>query len=198
MAITRLTGGLTPADGSDPRTFPAIWNSAADEIESIVLQVYPVGSIYMSVVNTNPGTLFGGTWVEFGSGRVVVGVNTSDADFDAAEKTGGAKTHSHTTPSHTHSSAAHSHLTAFGWDETNFYYALNSTTSLLPRFTSNVISIPRREEGIPGGTNVSENPARIARTDSETPGVTGGASPTTNTSSSLQPFITAYMFKRTA
>jgi hypothetical protein len=34
MAITRLSGGLTPGDGSDPRTFPAIWNAAADELET--------------------------------------------------------------------------------------------------------------------------------------------------------------------
>ena len=33
MAIERLSGGLTPADGSDPRTFPAIFNGAADDIE---------------------------------------------------------------------------------------------------------------------------------------------------------------------
>jgi len=32
--VTRLTGGLTPADGGDPRTFPAIWNSTATVIES--------------------------------------------------------------------------------------------------------------------------------------------------------------------
>jgi hypothetical protein len=34
MSITRLSGGLTPADGSDPRTFPTIFNATADEIES--------------------------------------------------------------------------------------------------------------------------------------------------------------------
>lgn len=33
-------------------------------ISSIVDAVYPVGSIYMSVNNTNPGTLFGGTWAQ--------------------------------------------------------------------------------------------------------------------------------------
>jgi hypothetical protein len=34
MAIERLSGGLTPADGSDPRTFPTIFNEAADFIEN--------------------------------------------------------------------------------------------------------------------------------------------------------------------
>lgn len=34
MAITRLSGGSTPADGSDPRTFPAIWNPTADVIDA--------------------------------------------------------------------------------------------------------------------------------------------------------------------
>jgi hypothetical protein len=34
MSITRLSGGLTPADGSDPRTFPTIFNAAADYIEN--------------------------------------------------------------------------------------------------------------------------------------------------------------------
>ena len=34
MAITKLSGGSTPADGSDPRTFPAIWNPTADVIDA--------------------------------------------------------------------------------------------------------------------------------------------------------------------
>jgi hypothetical protein len=33
--VTRLVGGLTPGDGADPRTFPAIWNATADEIEAV-------------------------------------------------------------------------------------------------------------------------------------------------------------------
>ena len=32
--VTRLSDGLTPGDGSDPRTFPSIWNVTADTIES--------------------------------------------------------------------------------------------------------------------------------------------------------------------
>ena len=57
--------------------------------------IYPVGAIYMSVNSTNPGDLFGGTWVAWGSGRVPVGVNTSDSDFKTPEKTGGSKSHQH-------------------------------------------------------------------------------------------------------
>jgi uncharacterized phage infection (PIP) family protein YhgE len=33
--ITRLSGGLSPASGTDPRTFPDIWNATADDIEAI-------------------------------------------------------------------------------------------------------------------------------------------------------------------
>ena len=39
--------------------------------------LYPVGSIYMSVSNTDPSILFGGTWVSIASGRVLMGVDAS-------------------------------------------------------------------------------------------------------------------------
>lgn len=58
-----------------------------------LLDVYPVGSIYMSVNNVNPSTLFGGTWQLWGSGRVPVGVDTSNSNFNTVEKTGGEETH---------------------------------------------------------------------------------------------------------
>lgn len=69
--------------------------------------VYPVGSIYINASDgTNPGTLLGfGTWVAFGAGRVPVGIDATQTEFDTAEETGGAKTHTLTIsemPSHTH------------------------------------------------------------------------------------------------
>ena len=69
--------------------------------------VYPVGSIYINAaVATNPGTLLGfGTWAAFGAGRVIVGLNAADSDFDTVQETGGAKTHTLSVaelPSHTH------------------------------------------------------------------------------------------------
>lgn len=44
MAITRLSGGLTPADGADPRTFPTIFNVAADDIEQAQADIATQGS----------------------------------------------------------------------------------------------------------------------------------------------------------
>jgi hypothetical protein len=47
----------------------------------------------MSVVSTNPNTLLGyGTWAAIGAGRVLIGQNVADTDFDVLEETGGAKT----------------------------------------------------------------------------------------------------------
>lgn len=68
---------------------------------------YPVGSIYMNASDsTDPSVLLGfGTWVAFGAGRVPVGIDSSDADFNTAEETGGAKTHTLTRyeiPPHNH------------------------------------------------------------------------------------------------
>lgn len=69
-------------------------------------QAFPVGSVFIAVVSTNPATLLGyGTWAAFGAGRVLVGRDAGDTDFDTAEETGGAKTHTLTTaeiPAHSH------------------------------------------------------------------------------------------------
>ena len=68
--------------------------------------VYPVGAIYMSVNPTNPSELFPRTaWAEWGKGRVPVGVDTSQTEFNKAEKTGGSKAVTLAVdqiPSHTH------------------------------------------------------------------------------------------------
>lgn len=69
--------------------------------------VYPIGSIYLSISSTNPGTLIGGTWVSWGAGRVPVGVDINDSDFNVVEKIGGEKKHTMTIaemPSHSHDS----------------------------------------------------------------------------------------------
>jgi microcystin-dependent protein len=67
--------------------------------------LFPVGSIYITVTSTNPGTYLGGTWVAFGTGRTLVGIDAGQTEFDTVEETGGAKTHTLTSaemPSHSH------------------------------------------------------------------------------------------------
>lgn len=67
---------------------------------------YPVGEIFITQRNVNPSAILGfGTWARTAAGRVLVGYNAADSDFNAAKKLSGAKTHTLTTsemPSHTH------------------------------------------------------------------------------------------------
>jgi Microcystin-dependent protein len=87
----------------------AFVKTAIDAIPEVDLSsVYPVGSVYINAsVSTNPGTLLGfGTWTAFGAGRVLVGLDAGQTEFDTAEETGGAKTHTLTVdeiPAHSHS-----------------------------------------------------------------------------------------------
>jgi hypothetical protein len=76
--------------------------------------IYPVGAIYTAITSGSPATVFGGTWVSFGQGRVLVGHDDAadpDTDFVAPSGDGssvllgGAKTHTLSVdeiPSHTH------------------------------------------------------------------------------------------------
>jgi len=83
-------------------------------------EAWPVGSVFTSVVSTNPNTLLGyGTWSAFGAGRVLVGLDSGQTEFDTVEETGGANTHTlvtgempahgHTQDSHNHTQDAHTH-----------------------------------------------------------------------------------------
>lgn len=62
-------------------------------VSSIYDLVYPVGCLFETTTSANPSTYFTGTtWVAYGTGRVTVGYNAADSDFDNINDTGGAKT----------------------------------------------------------------------------------------------------------
>lgn len=69
-------------------------------IDGIKSQIYPVGSIYMSVDSTSPATLFGGTWAQIKDTFLLAAGNTYTAG-----NTGGSATHTlsiEEMPSHSH------------------------------------------------------------------------------------------------
>ena len=96
------SGQVMSTNGSGQVSFTTLTG-----VTATIANAYPVGSIYMNCSNaTNPGTLLGfGTWQSFGAGRVLIGLDSGDSDFDSAEETGGSKTHTLSVaelPAHTH------------------------------------------------------------------------------------------------
>lgn len=109
IASSTVLGGIKVGTGLSISN--GVLNVDIDEIVSNKIlednkKKYPVGKIIMSTTNTNPSTYLGfGTWEPWGSGKVPVGVDIGDKDFNIAEKTGGEKTHILTInemPSHNH------------------------------------------------------------------------------------------------
>lgn len=166
-------------------------------VKAIANVMLPVGHILMTTRNVNPGTYLGGTWEAWGSGRVPVGVSTDDTDYNASEKTGGAKTlnlsHSHIVNSHSHTVNSHKHVAPFGYDQ-NIYYA--------SRIYDSVVASPTGVNGYNFTAQSNQtSPVRLNYTSPEAPG-TSSVSPGTNSQLGYrdirQPYITCYMWKRTA
>ncbi len=72
--------------------FAASVNTKIAEMEKNIAEIaddiYPVGSVYLSVNDVAPGKLFGGMWERFAEGRVIAGVDESVEAYQAAELTG--------------------------------------------------------------------------------------------------------------
>jgi len=113
VAINQCTAKTTPtgadlillSDSADS------YKSKKMTIANLLNAVYPVGSVVTLGVSTNPATLFGiGTWSAI-AGRVIVGIDAGQTEFDTLDETGGAKTHTLSTaemPAHTHTVSGYS------------------------------------------------------------------------------------------
>ena len=146
---------------------------------AIFLASHPVGSLFETTVSTNPGTLYGGTWAAWGGGRVPVGVNTADSDFNTVEKTGGKKTERHEFKI----GYKGYYGTAVGSDD-NMIQAYKYSTSSYGTYAYEGST----QAGVNAGIQASTNTRDVAQASS-----TGDTSET----SIVQPYITCYIWKRT-
>ncbi len=150
--------------------------------KSFLDRTYPVGSIYMSVNNTNPKDLFGGTWVAWGAGRVPVGFNGSDGNFNSSEKTGGSKT----------INIQHNHGLSNARAAVGRADSSTSTISYTAGGNPHNVYFDREFSYWGGIAGVSKHATDTAKIYGNTDN--GGST----AASVLQPYITCYMWKRTA
>ena len=146
---------------------------------AIFLASHPIGSLFETTISTNPGTLYGGTWAAWGGGRVPVGVNTADSDFNTVEKTGGKKTERHEFKI----GYKGYYGTAVGSDD-NMIQAYKYSTSSYGTYAYEGSA----QAGVNAGIQASANTRDVAQASS-----TGDTSET----GIVQPYITCYIWKRT-
>ena len=149
---------------------------------SFLNAIYPVGSIYISVNNTNPGTLFGGTWEQI-KDRFLLACG----DAYSNGKTGGRANHKHPTsehtltveemPSHTHSQKPISYSNGDATINCSGHYLNDNTNAWTSGRTNHVLSWP--DTGANGGGQPHSH------------GDTGSAN-------HMPPYLAVYMWKRTA
>lgn len=139
------------------------FDTVTEEWKTIVVanqQAYPVGSIFLSAAATDPTTLLGyGTWVSIGAGKMLVGFDSGDADFDTLEETGGAKTVTLTEaqmPSHTHIQNSHQHVitsqTATTGSATSYEHGVLDTSSAEAEATETTQAATATNQNTGGGT----------------------------------------------
>jgi len=146
--------------------------------------VYPVGSIFTTVTNYADSAavvsaIGGTTWTAFGAGRVLVGLDSSDTDFDTVEETGGAKTHTlgiTEMPSHRHGGI----------------FPSGSTGS-----RTNAFDVDSPVNGADDGDSFQKFTRYAGGDGSTTDGVLDSAGDT-QAHNNVQPYIVVYMWKRTA
>ena len=162
------------------------WNKLVNSIKSAM---YPVGSVYITYNNVNPGTFLGGTWERFGQGRTLVGEGTGNdgstsMSFTAASE-GGKYKHYH---------AIQVGYTIMYGDVTN---GDESKAIMVAKLADNSGWAEAVKDAGYGdttkfntGTEYSFKYGNTAQARSSTG--------TTSKSSSIQPYITVYFWRRTA
>lgn len=214
---TRIGGGQRyiqfANDANNWGSWKRFWHSDNFQPLDTVKKVFPVGSIYTNASDqTNPSTLFGfGTWVKFGQGKVLVGHDPSDGDFNVAGETGGEKNHTLSVgemPKHGHTGSTsangghnHSGVTSYSGNHRHSYvdYWAQGNTSGGPFDADHHYGGRERQSqrvtAYAGNHNHSFTTNwQGNHTHTVYIGQTGGNQAHNN----LQPYIVVYMWVRTA
>ena len=174
-------------------TIPQTWLNA----------IYPVGSIYMSVNSTNPGTLFGGTWTQIQNTFLLAAGSSYTAGA-----TGGTASHTHTTgdftlgtnhiPAHTHGQVTLTgrvRIRKVGSSPSASVGASSGIVSTEDNNDSKYKSLTQYDS-----TDRTSQQININATHTHT-SVGGGAAHnhgSTGSSSNMPPYLVVYVWKRTA
>jgi hypothetical protein len=193
------------------------------KLKGIQFEAFPINSVFIAIVATDPNTLLGyGTWSAIATGRVLVGYDSGDTDFDAAEHTGGSKvtdvTHTHSLSAHTHTIAhTHSHSHTHSMAHTHSFshthataaasagiqaYGATASTLTLAAHTHITNSQSTTATSAASSTVTSE----ASTTATSAASTTASGSPSTDqtnssgstTQSVMNPYFVVWMWKRTA
>lgn len=126
--------------------------NSASAAAAAVAAAFPVGAIYITAANTNPGAWLGGTWVQIAQGRTLIGAGTLGVDTYAAGNTGGA---ARVTLS-TGEMPAHNHGGFTGTQSANHTHS--GTTSSAGEHTHDVRMYSTQGGSVPASTAVLEQP----------------------------------------
>lgn len=104
LKITNVSNDLskfkTETDTKFTTTKEELTSLINTTIDSTINSIYPIGSVYISLTETNPGTYLKGIWVQFGQGRTLIGEGTGDDGSNTMSFTagsiGGNYEHNHT------------------------------------------------------------------------------------------------------
>ena len=159
-------------------------NQLNSGLYGVLDKVYPVGSIYISTVSTNPDALMFGdngdtTWVAFGAGKTLIGIDSTDTDFDTVEETGGDKTKSKTIA--VNELPKHKHRTPLRNSGMNNNFGIVSSPTITSFIESQETSTqsPLTDDEIYNSSNSQQTQQAMSL-------------------DVVQPYIVTYMWKRTA
>jgi microcystin-dependent protein len=174
---------------------------------SIYDLVYPVGSIYETTSSTSPNTLFAGTtWVRYGDGKVTVGQDSTDTDFDNINDTGGSKTVTLTSaqmPSHDHSFSGTTDtetLTGsfqFTDDNSPTMKVRAKTASGIASTSNSGTASHVNSDGVPSAQNLP-NQIDLDASHNHSISGTSGTAGSGSAHENMPPYAIVYRWKRTA